>query len=266
MSSDVLRLARPFHPWRLRRYAAAGALTTVVFTATTVGVGTGVLEPTFTLDVIANLLLAVPILGIPVLALVNAPGEHREPLEKASELALVFIALSASSQLTYELLFVIGHPLGWWQAGGEPGWGWLWWQYAQLDSRYVSGNALMFGLECVSVVAGFFLAIAFRHLVDPARPTHDRLRLLWLAVFGCTVTLTSTLVYFATEARVGFDDIGQGALYGFCFKFGLMNLVFVVLPLLVIGALAQQIGHLERSTGAAQARAADRLTQKGQKS
>jgi hypothetical protein len=242
-------LARPFHPWRLRWYAAAAGLTGVVFAGATIGVGTGALTPNRTLDVVANLLMAVPILGLPVLALRNAPGEERTPLQKAAEFSLVFLALSAASQLSYELLFVIGHPLGWWHAGGEPGWGWLWWQYAQTDARYVSADPASFGMEVTAVCSGVLLALAFKNLIDPALVIRSRIRYLWLAFLGCTAILATTVTYLVSEARTGFADVGEGW-FGLVFKFLIMNGAFVVLPGLVLAALCQQIAFLERTIGA----------------
>jgi hypothetical protein len=247
--SRGLRLARPFHPWRLRIYAAAALLTSTVFTVATVGVGTGWLAPTRTLDVIANILMAIPILGIPLVALKNAPGERREPLEKAAEFSIVFMTLSASSQLSYELIYVVGHPFGLWHSTGKPGWGWLWWQYAQTDTRYVSSNPWTFACEAVAVMCGVLMAASVRRLLNPALPDLKRLRTLATAYTACAIIAGVTVLYLVAEARVGFKDVGQGDVYGLGFKFLIMNGAFILYPALVMAALSQQISFLGHRLG-----------------
>ena len=53
-------LARPWAPHRLGIYLAVAMFTGVVFVGMTVGVGAGLIEPTFTSDVVANLLFGIP--------------------------------------------------------------------------------------------------------------------------------------------------------------------------------------------------------------
>jgi hypothetical protein len=249
------RLARPFHPTRLRLYLVASVLVSVVFGVTTAGVTFGWLEPTLRLDVIANLLLALPILGLPLIALWDAPGEKRTRAEKGAELILVFLPLSASSQLSYEFAFVLGHPFGVWDpAATDPGWTWLWWQYAQADGRYNSENPYAFAMEVTAVLAGLLMAIAWSRLIRPDTSPAQRVKHLWLAFAGCSAIVATTITFIVSAARVGFDDIGQGAVYGLWFKFLIMNGAFVIIPIVVLIAIAQQIGHLERSLGAAAAR------------
>lgn len=70
-------LAQPWAPHRRRIYLAVAAWTSIVFVAMTVGVAAGLIEPTFTSDVVANLLFGVPVLVLPVVLLWDAPGENR---------------------------------------------------------------------------------------------------------------------------------------------------------------------------------------------
>jgi hypothetical protein len=53
-------LARPWARHRVGIYLAVAIFTRLVFVLMTVGVGVGLIEPTFTADVIANLLFRVP--------------------------------------------------------------------------------------------------------------------------------------------------------------------------------------------------------------
>ena len=83
---------------------------------------------------------------VPLVILWDAPGENRTRLDKAAELTLFYLPYTACSQIGYELMFLVGHPLGWWRPTTDPGWKWLWWQYALADTRYVSGNPWIFAL------------------------------------------------------------------------------------------------------------------------
>jgi hypothetical protein len=81
-------LAQPWAPHRRHIYLGVAAWTSLVFVAMTVGVGVGLIEPTFTSDVIANVLFGVPVMVLPLVILWDAPGENRSRLEKAAELTL----------------------------------------------------------------------------------------------------------------------------------------------------------------------------------
>ena len=122
--------ARPVAPHRGRIYLGVGLLTGGVFLAMTFGVQFGFIPPTFTSDVIANLLFGIPVLLVPLVILWDAPGENRTRLDKSAELTLFYLPYTACSQIGYELMFLVGHPLGWWTPTTDPGWKWLWWQYA----------------------------------------------------------------------------------------------------------------------------------------
>ncbi|KUI27082.1 emopamil-binding protein [Mycobacterium sp. IS-1742] len=245
-------LARPVARRRGRIYLAVGLLTGAVFVGMTIGVQFGLIAPSLTSDVIANLLFGVPVLLVPLVILWDAPGETRTRLDKAAELTLFYIPFTAFSQIGYELMFLIGHPLGWWTPTTDPGWKWLWWQYALADTRYVSGNPWMFGLEVVGVTTGVVVFALWFKLIDPSLPDESRIRCLWGAFAGCAVLMSSTAVYFLSEVGAGFEDIGQGA-YGLWFKFVAENVPFIVLPPLVLYAIHLQIDHLTRRAGAAAA-------------
>jgi hypothetical protein len=133
----------------------------------TIGVGIGVIEPTFTSDVVANLLFGIPAILIPLVLLWDAPGEHRMREERAAELTLFYLPYTAFSQICYELVFLIGHPLGWWTPTTDPGIKWLWWQYGLADTRYASGNPWTFALEVVGVTTGI-VVIFFRGFITEA--------------------------------------------------------------------------------------------------
>jgi len=254
MSDREPNFARPIAPHRLRIYLGVAMLTTLVFVAMTVGVGIGLIEPTFTSDVIANLLFGVPVLLVPLALLWDGPGENRSRLDKAAELTVFYLPYTAFSQIGYELMFLIGHPLGWWKTTSDPGFKWLWWQYGLADTRYASGNPWTFGLEVVGVTTGVIVIAMWTRLIRPDLPAESRIRCLWVAFAGIAVLMSSTAVYFLSEVGAGFNDIGQGA-FGLWFKFIGENVPFIVLPPLVLYAVHLQIDYLTWRAGAQDAAA-----------
>lgn len=253
MTSDTITgelpdLARPWAPHRLRIYTGTALFTTAMFVGMTIGVGVGLIPPTFAVDVGANLLFGVPVILLPLVLLWDAPGERRTRLDKAAELTLFYLPYTACSQIGYELMFLIGHPLGWWTPTDDPGWKWLWWQYALADTRYVSGNPWIFALEVVGVLTGTTVFLVWTRLIRSTLSVESRIRCLWVAFAGCAVLMSSTAVYFLAEVGAGFENIGQGG-YGLGFKFIAENVPFMVLPPLVLYAIHVQIDHLTRLAG-----------------
>ncbi|KMO80620.1 emopamil-binding protein [Mycolicibacterium chubuense] len=240
--------ARPWARHRLRIYVATAGFTAFVFVAMTVGVGLGLIAPTLTADIVANLLFGIPVILLPLVLLWDAPGEQRSRLDRAAELTLFWLPYSAASQIGYELVFLIGHPLGLWEPTSDPGWKWLWWQYGLADTRYTSGNPWTFALEVVGVVTGITVFIVWTRLIRPGLPLESRIRCLWLAFTGVAVIYSSTAVYFLAEVGSGFDDIGQGP-FGLWFKFIGENLPFIVLPPFVLYAIHLQVDFLTRRAG-----------------
>ncbi|MET0897322.1 MAG: emopamil-binding protein [Mycobacterium sp.] len=242
-------LVRPWAPHRRTAYLLLSGFTGVAFVLVVVGVGTRVLPPSFTVDVIANLLFGIPVILLPLVYLWTGRGEQRPRLERAAELTMIYLPYTAGSQLGYETIFLLGHPLDLWTPTTDPGWKWLWWQYGLADTRYTSGNNWIFGLELVGVITGATLFFVWTRLMRRDLPAESRIRYLWLAFTGCAMLLSSTGVYFLSEVRSGFSDIGQGA-FGLWFKFIAENVPFMILPFFVLFAIYLQIDHLTRRAGA----------------
>src|ERR1700712_4358518 len=165
MSEHQPNLAQPWAPHRLKVYLAITAITGITFVGMTIGVGVGVIAPTFTADVVANLLFGVPVILLPLVLLWEGRGQRRSRLEKAAELVLVYLPYTAGSQIGYELVFLLGHPFGLWEPTTDPGWKWLWWQYGLADTRYVSGNPWIFALEVVGVCTGVTVFVMWTCLI-----------------------------------------------------------------------------------------------------
>jgi hypothetical protein len=248
ISGHDTNFARPWAPHRLRIYTATALFTTLMFVGMTIGVGVGLIPPSFAVDVIANMLFGIPVILLPLVLLWDAPGERRTRLDRAAELTLFYLPYTACSQIGYELMFLIGHPLGLWTPTDDPGWKWLWWQYALADTRYVSGNPWILALEIVGVLTGTMVFVMWTRLVRTTLSDEARIRCLWFAFAGCAILMSSTAIYFLAEVGAGFENIGQGA-YGLGFKFIAENVPFIVLPPLVLYAIHLQIDHLTRRAG-----------------
>jgi hypothetical protein len=242
-------LARPFAPHRQRAYIGLLSVVGVVFVFMTIAEATRLLPPTLTVDVAANLIFGIPVLLLPLILFWKTRGEQRSRLQLAAELTLIYVPLTAGSQLTYELPFLLGHPFNLWTTTADPGWRWLWWQYGLTDTRYRSDDPWIFGLEFAAVLVGIVLTIAWLRLLRKDLPDESRIKSLWQIFFGITVLLTGTVVYYVTEIRAGFSDIGQGA-YGLWFKFVGENVPYMILPVFVLYAVYLQIDYLTRRAAA----------------
>ena len=242
-------LARPIAPHRLKIYATMLSFVGAVFVFMTAAVGTGLVAPTRTVDIVANLIFGIPVMVLPLVLLWKAPGENRSRLALAAELVMVYIPLTAGSQLTYELPFLIGHPFDLWLPTTDPGWRWLWWQYGLADTRYRSDDAFIFGLEFGAVLVGGLLFWAWLRMLRQDLPDEKRIRCLWLSFFGVAVLITGTTAYYIAEIRAGFNDIEQGA-FGLWFKFIGENVPYLILPYFVLYAIYYLVDHLTRQAGA----------------
>lgn len=249
MESTHPDLARPFAPHRLKIYVTMLSFVGAVFVFMTVAAGTGLVAPTRTVDVIANVIFGIPVMVLPLVLLWKAPGENRSRLALAAELVMIYIPLTAGSQLTYELPFLVGHPFNLWQPVTNPGWRWLWWQYGLADTRYRSDDAFIFGLEFGAVIAGILLFVVWLKMLRRDLPDASRIRCLWLSFFGIAVLITGTTAYYVAEIRAGFGDIGQGA-FGLWFKFIGENVPYLILPYFVLYAIYYLVDHLTRHAGA----------------
>jgi hypothetical protein len=245
MTERDIDLARPFAAHRLKIYFGGLIVLTLFTLIPTIGVQSGLIKPTFTVDVIGNIVLALPSWLVPLVVLWDASGERRTTLQRGAELILVWLPFTAFSQVVYELIFLIGNVLGIWKTTNDPGWQWLWWQFSLADTRWWGDNAYMFALEFVAVPVGTTLLFAWFRLLRPETPDEARIRALWLAFAGISILFATTTVYFVSEVRTGFADIGQGW-YGLAFKFIFINLPFLMVPPFVLFAIYRQVDYLTR--------------------
>jgi hypothetical protein len=241
-------LARPFARQRLTVYLFGLIVLTLFTLIPTIGIEVGLIKPNFAVDVIGNIVLAVPSWLVPLIVLWDAPDENRTPLQRGAELILVWLPFTAFSQVVYELTFLVGNVLGTWKPTRDPGWQWLWWQFSLADTRWWGDNPYMFALELVAVPVGTALLFIWFRLLRTTTSDERRIRSLWLAFAGMAMLFATTAVYFISECRTGFADIGQGW-YGLGFKFIFINLPFLVVPPFVLFAIYRQVDYLTRRVG-----------------
>ncbi|MET8427871.1 hypothetical protein [Nocardia sp. NPDC004860] len=107
----------------------------------------------------------------------------------------------------------------------------------------------MFALELVAVSSGATVLFPWLKLIRPETTDEQRVRALWWAFLHIAMITATTCVYFISEVRAGFGDIGQGRIYGLGFKFLFMNLAFMVFPLPTLYFIHRQIDYLTCSLG-----------------
>lgn len=231
-------LAFPFTADRLRLYLVIGSVQGLVSLVCALGVGFGFLDPTRTLDVLANIANFVPMVLLPGLVL----GLVKDPVARGAELILVWLPFTAAAQLSFELVWLVGQLFDVWSPDPDPGWTWMWWQFAQTDTRYFGENPSIFALELLAVLAASAVLVGFRRLIDRTLSDRDRIKNLYVAGLGLMVLTANTVFYFASTARNGFDEIGQGT-YGMV-KLIALNGPYLVFPFFVLVAIGRQVDHL----------------------
>ncbi|MCV7252907.1 hypothetical protein H7J86_12095 [Mycobacterium hackensackense] len=244
-----LNFARPVAAHRRRIYAVMFVLGVLITGIPFLGVGFGVLppEPTYT---IWGALIYIPLLVPLFTAWWDAPGENRTWSERAAEFTMVWFPVTASSQITWETPWLIGDLTGIMNgAGPDDRWVWLWWGYGAADTRYLTSDAGLYGMEVVAVIGGLALFTAWFYLLR-AKATGDdikRIKGLFVGIVACSMMLAVVSIYYISETRAGFADLEQGFWMGFMFKFVFMNIWWVFAPLITIPFMIKQIDYLYRT-------------------
>jgi hypothetical protein len=242
--------ARPIAVFRKRIYLACILLAV----ASALGPWGGVILGIFTPETAAwiwGLVAYVALLTPLAVAWLDAPGENRSFLEKAYEFMLVWFPVSASSQVSWEFPWLIYDALGLMKGvGPQDHWAWQWWAYGTLaDKRYLTGDAGLFGVECLTVPAGFLLMVAFFGLIRAKADVKKRLRAMWQGFFAMSVMVGIPVIYFASEIRDHFIHISTDfwtAAYWFVF----MNVWWTIVPAIILPLLVKMIASLYREQAA----------------
>jgi hypothetical protein len=164
-------------------------------------------------------------------------------LEKANEFMIVWFPITAASQIFWELTWLVGDGLGWMNLTENDHWGWMWWFYGAADTRYLTSDPGLFGMETFAVLGGVVMIVLWWRLLTAGDDVRKRINALWLAVFALVNMLTVFGIYYVAEARAGFENIEQG-FWGFALKFVFMNIPWLVAPVVSIPFIVKQLAYL----------------------
>ena len=246
---------RHLHPnlgqkaWGRRKacYVFALLFTVVAGGGCIVSVGMGWLPGTPTDVYLAWAMFAI--LWLPFIALIDNPGEKpRTRVERWSEFGFVWLFVSGIAQTFWEL------PWFWLDLTGlvhnatvQDHWLWMWWTYGGADTRYLSSNPTIAGLEFMAGFSGPFELLGF-WLYSNGKTLQHKLTGCWMAlIIGVGLTY-QTGVFFIAEWHVGWVHIHQGAT-GFWLKFVGLNLPWLVAPIFALPAALYELAHWYRVQG-----------------
>ena len=191
------------------------------------GVLAGWLRPAPAANVVAALL--IPLLLTPLAALWDNPGETRTRTQRLAEFAYCWVLVSGVTQTAFELpwfvLDLTGTIHG---AGPNDHWLWMWWAYGGADTRYLTSNPTIAGIELCAGFAGPLELLACWWFKRDRRIAAN-----WLSLLVGVGLTWGTIIFFVAEVHVGFADLRQGA-YGLWVKWLGLNLPWMVAPCLFI--------------------------------
>lgn len=188
------------------------------------------------------------ILWLPFVALVDNPGERRTRVERWSEFGFVWLLVSGLAQTFWELPWFFLDLSGLVHHITEAdSWMWMWWAYGGADTRYLSSNPTIAGLEFMAGFSGPVELYAW-YLYTSAKTLQQRIAGCWMAmIIGVGLTYL-TGVFFVAEWHVGWANIAQGDM-GFWLKFVGLNLPWLVAPIFSLPAALYELAHWYRVEG-----------------
>jgi hypothetical protein len=188
------------------------------------------------------------ILFVPFIALRDNPGERRSRLEKWSEFGFCWLLVSGIAQTFWELPWFVLDFAGLVQnITEEDTWLWVWWVYGGADTRYLTSNPTIAGLEFMAGLSGPFELYAW-YLYTRSKTLRQKATACWMAlIIGVGLTY-QTGVFFIAEWHVGWQHIQQGAT-GFWLKFVGLNVPWIVAPLIALPAAMAELAHIYRLQG-----------------
>jgi hypothetical protein len=240
--------APPVPAWgrrkRIYQFGVAGGA--VLMAGAWGGVLAGWLSPERTARTMSLFMLAV--LFTPFAAMWNNPGEQRTRVQRLAEFAYCWVLLSGVIQTAFELpwffLDLSGIIHG---AGPDNHWLWLWWAYAGADTRYITSNPTIAGIELCAGFAGPLELLAC-YWFKRGR----RIQANWLALLLGVGLTWGTIIFFAAEIHVGCVNVKQGA-FGLWVKWFGLNLPWMLAPFLFIPGSILDLQALYEQRGAVQA-------------
>ncbi len=238
---------RRWEPRRLKVYFWCSVFGLLLSGVPVILVGTGVwpMEPT---GLIFGPALTVPLYVAMAAAWWDAPGEQRTTLEKSNEFLLVWIPITASSQIFWELVWLVGDLFGYMDLTEENRWGWMWWFFGAADTRYLTSDPGLFAVETFVVIGGIVLLVQWLRLLAAGDDISKRINALWWCCLALANNLTAFGIYYVSEARASFEHLGQG-FWGFVLKFVFMNSPWLVGPAICLPFIVKQLAYLYRISG-----------------
>ena len=134
--------------------------------------------------------------------------------------------------------------------GPEDRWLWPWWCYGNADTRYLTSNATIAGVEFCAGFAGPFELLGCWLFMRGRRIAAN----WWALLLGVGLTW-GTFIFFVSEIHLGFVNIRDGA-FGFWVKWFGLNLPWALSPLFFIPASIVELRVLYEARGAARGAAA----------
>jgi hypothetical protein len=197
----------------------------------------GVLPATPTDDVVSAIMLFA--LFTPFAAFWDNPGESRASLQRLAEFSFGWLLLSGIAQTFWELPWFFMDLTGVVQhIGPDDRWLWPWWAYGNADTRYLTSNPAIAGIEFCAGFAGPFELLGCYYFVRGKRVAAN-----WLALLLGVGLTWGTLVFFVAEIHVGFVNVKDGA-FGFWVKWLGLNLPWAISPFFFIPASILELREL----------------------
>lgn len=245
---------RDLHPnlgapaWGRRKLIYVSALLAAILFVGGLGllVALGVLPATPTDVYSAWVMLFV--LFVPFIALKDNPGERRTRVEAWSEFGFVWLLVSGMAQTFWELPWFFLDLNGIIQgATAEDRWLWIWWVYGGADTRYLTSNPTIAGLEFMAGFSGPFELYAW-WLYTSSKTVQQKLTACWMALIIGTGLTYQTGVFFIAEWHEDWVNVQQGAI-GFWLKFVGLNVPWIFAPLIAMPAAMYELAHWYRVQG-----------------
>lgn len=210
----------------------------------------GLLPPQPT-DVVSSWVMLF-VLFVPFAAFWDNPGEQRSKLERMSEFGFLWLFISGVTQCVWELPWFILDFTGLiHDVGPDDKWAWMWWVYGGADTRYITSNPTIAGLEFMAGFSGP-LELWGWYLYTFGKTTQAKIAGCWWALTICVGLTYLTGCFFVAEWHVDWQNIEQG-LTGFWLKFVGLNAPWLIAPVVCIPAAMMELAHLYRVQGYQQA-------------
>ncbi|MCP2175508.1 hypothetical protein [Williamsia maris] len=192
-----------------------------------------------TSDVIA-LVVILPTLFLPFIALLDNPGENRTRLQRGAEMVFLFFGMSVAIECFWEISWVVLNFTGTIHgATADDHWLWLWWMYGRADTRYLTNDAASMAIEICAASCGP-IGLFGIYLLRSGR----RIAGNWIAILYLWAMTFANLIFIAHVWYRGWEDI-QGGWFGFWIVFIGWNLPWLIAPpFYVIPAAIRELKYL----------------------